>query len=235
MNLYALVDPRTEEIRYIGKTIQSAEKRFRDHISDARQNFNTHKCNWIRSLLDQDLLPILMILRNDIELEDHLNTEEISMIAFCREIGMRLVNSTNGGDGVSGLKITPETRAKMAKAKIGKPGPRLGKSVTQETRDKISQSLKGRVGCNLGKHWSEETRQKISAGMMGKIIPQEQRVRRSRAVGGRSVVDEKGNVYLTLGEAAAATGVSKGTIWHTINGGKGLSRCGHKFKYLDEK
>jgi len=95
--LYALKDPRTNEIRYIGKTTRPALERLKDHISNSRGRKNINRCtNWICSLLSVDCRPELVILRDDIQLEEHLNTEEIAMISFCRDAGFNLVNMTGG-------------------------------------------------------------------------------------------------------------------------------------------
>ena len=75
---------------------------------------------------------------------------------FIRQIGREnLVNLTDGGDGVSGLAHSEETRQKISKAKKGKKSPNFGKQHSAETRQKISKAKKG-------KQLSEEHRAKIS-------------------------------------------------------------------------
>ena len=56
--IYALVDPITFEIRYIGKT-NNQYQRYHQHLSE---NNKTYKCHWVQSLLARGLLPILQIL-----------------------------------------------------------------------------------------------------------------------------------------------------------------------------
>lgn len=72
--IYALVDPRTEEVRYIGRTSNLSE-RYREHLrertpirysrtgraTDARPKLYS-KNNWIQDLADEGFQPIPMIL-----------------------------------------------------------------------------------------------------------------------------------------------------------------------------
>jgi len=58
--IYVLIDPLTLKVRYIGRTKCSLEKRLGEHISKSKLEYNfTHKCNWIKSLLKQNLKPII--------------------------------------------------------------------------------------------------------------------------------------------------------------------------------
>ena len=53
--IYALKDPLTKEIRYVGKTV-NMKNRLRNHIYKAKKG-KTHRDNWIKKLLSQNLLP----------------------------------------------------------------------------------------------------------------------------------------------------------------------------------
>jgi hypothetical protein len=56
--IYALIDPRTDEVRYIGKSIEP-NKRLKSHIYASSyindSSYNSHKSNWIRKLLSENL------------------------------------------------------------------------------------------------------------------------------------------------------------------------------------
>lgn len=95
-------------------------------------------------------------------------------IALAREYGCRLVNATDGGEGMKNL--TDEARAKHRAAV-------RGRQVSTETRAKISLSLQGRKHTSVaisrmqfaksgenhplfGKSPSSETRVKLRAGML---------------------------------------------------------------------
>jgi hypothetical protein len=107
---------------------------------------------------------------------------EIERISFWRGIGVDLANHTNGGDGVSGLKMSNESKAKMSAAKKGMVGniTMLGRKHSEETKAKMSDVHKGvkkssehaaKVGLrHKGKTFvvSQETKNKISISHLGK-------------------------------------------------------------------
>jgi len=99
-----------------------------------------------------------------------------------------LVNITDGGGGILGVRHTEESKRKISEesknrkrqprseetkqklrlANLGKIGPRLGSSPSEETRKKIADKLRGKVGPNKGKRMSEETKRKMIASKTGK-------------------------------------------------------------------
>lgn len=152
--IYALKEPDTGEIRYVGKA-NDPKERFRLHLTRARLNIGkTHKDNWIRSLT---VTPILEIL--DEVLVEHWQQWEIAYIEFFRELGCDLVNATPGGDAGPvlcgennfwfGKKHSSETRQKMSLAARGNKR-RVGQSPSEDTRQKLSRS-------HIGKKHSPET------------------------------------------------------------------------------
>lgn len=56
--IYALLDPRTGDIRYIGKT-NNPHKRFIRHKNNREKR---HCADWIASLVREELLPVMRIL-----------------------------------------------------------------------------------------------------------------------------------------------------------------------------
>lgn len=89
--IYALKDPGTGEIRYIGKANDSA-KRFKSHIRDSRHR-NTPVYCWIRKLISQNSLPLMEVL----ETTEDWKSAEIRLIAEYRKTH-RLLNVADGGD-----------------------------------------------------------------------------------------------------------------------------------------
>jgi hypothetical protein len=79
--------------------------------------------------------------------EQHALDLEVKLIAALRAGGVKLVNLTDGGEGMSGYNHSDETKAKIGAA-------HRGKVVSEETRVKLSE---------IGKNISEETRAKMSA------------------------------------------------------------------------
>ena len=63
--IYRLIDPSTQETRYIGQT-DNLKRRYNNHVSSCvnikNKTYNTHKSNWIRSLISNDLLPIIEVI-----------------------------------------------------------------------------------------------------------------------------------------------------------------------------
>jgi hypothetical protein len=73
-----------------------------------------------------------------------------------------LLNKTDGGEGNSGLLVSPETRTKISEAN-------RGKKHSEEHKLKISEAGKGRIPWNKGKNHSEETKKKMSESLKGRI------------------------------------------------------------------
>lgn len=102
--IYILKDPCTDEIRYVGQTIQSLESRMKTHIWDSlyRDNgkYNIPKCNWMRKLILEERLPVVV----EIESVDKtlLNDREVYWIKHFKSIGCKLLNLTAGGTDMCG-------------------------------------------------------------------------------------------------------------------------------------
>ena len=56
--IYALKDPLTNEIKYIGKTCNKLKKRLYYHLYEIKK-YNNKKTCWIKSLLNKKLIPII--------------------------------------------------------------------------------------------------------------------------------------------------------------------------------
>ena len=62
VTIYALVDPRTDEIRYVGQTVHP-EGRLQCHLREARKNpERTRKTRWITEVFSHGLEPMLRSL-----------------------------------------------------------------------------------------------------------------------------------------------------------------------------
>lgn len=55
--IYALTDPRTDQVRYIGKTSRKASNRLSEHLRDAKIGRKAHVRAWLRILIAQGLRP----------------------------------------------------------------------------------------------------------------------------------------------------------------------------------
>lgn len=110
--VYALVDPRSGQWRYIGKSC-SGLRRPQEHVRACFLRSSTHKNNWVKSLLAQGLEPQIEVLE-ELQGPDRLADAEMEWIAAARRAGCQLTNETDGGDGLWGRKHTLATRLKMS-------------------------------------------------------------------------------------------------------------------------
>lgn len=93
--IYALKDPRSDKIRYIGKA-NNPEERYHNHINKCRDK-NTHKRNWINNLRQEKLKPILEVLE-EVPIDQWKDYEKMYIRKYLNE-GCDLMNYTEGGDG----------------------------------------------------------------------------------------------------------------------------------------
>lgn len=158
--IYALCEPDTGEIRYIGKA-DDPDKRLGQHLTDKSGN---HRTNWIKSLIKKGKYPRLEII--DEVPSAHWQQIEVAYIEFFAEQGAILTNGTLGGEGCAG---TPETCEKISKTLMGHPGlpgssnPFFGKTHTEESREKIRNARKKQISPWKGKTFPPEMRAKMSA------------------------------------------------------------------------
>jgi GIY-YIG catalytic domain len=104
-SIYALTEPDTGEVRYIGKSVTPKE-RHRKHLRDRT---DTHRGRWIRSLLVVGKRPGLLILETG---TGDWIAAEVKWIAHYQSD--RLTNATPGGEGVTVMGA--ESRAKLSAA-----------------------------------------------------------------------------------------------------------------------
>jgi hypothetical protein len=135
-NIYILIDPITNEIRYVGKA-NNVKERFKNHKNRCRDT-NTYKRHWINKLRLKGLYPELEVI--DIVPISEWHYWEKFWISYFKSIGCRLTNTTSGGDGsVCGNKTS---------FKPGHTPWNKGYSPSEETKLKISNALKGNVPFN---------------------------------------------------------------------------------------
>ena len=108
VKIYVLIDPETNEIRYVGKTIQSLKVRLTNHLYSVSKH-NPYKFNWIQQLKSKKLIPIIM----EIEICDENNWAEREKfwINYYKKIS-KLTNLTIGGE--NGLFFSDEILNKIS-------------------------------------------------------------------------------------------------------------------------
>ena len=160
-SVYALRDPNTGCVRYVGWSIDPMA-RLKRHLKEARLG-KTHKCRWLASLGDS--WPILQILESGF---GDPGPAEIRWIAEMKSRGFDLTNATGGGDGV--IEASPELR--RLRSMINK-----GRKPSEETRRKLAEASRNRpvkdstrakmVAIAKARFSSDEERRKLSASLKG--------------------------------------------------------------------
>ena len=137
--IYALKDPITQQIKYVGKS-KSIRRRLQSHIDYARKTDRKRRyvSDWILSLLRKNLRPEISIL--EITTEKLWCDREKYWIKHFKELGCSLCNLTDGGKSNNGYKYTKELKDVRRQARIGYRTP-------ESVKKKISRSLSKKVKC----------------------------------------------------------------------------------------
>jgi len=154
--IYGLIDPSTNELRYVGKSI-NPKMRLRKHISE-RSKHDSYKDRWVRKLYNSGNRPELIII--DEVLKSEWQYWEIHYISYFKGIGCRLTNGTIGGDqppSTKGRKHTEKSKKKMSDFKKGKSIPWLnnGEPRTEKHKNNLSKALKGKKSGKKDKSYEE--------------------------------------------------------------------------------
>lgn len=185
--VYGLIDPLTNELRYVGITKRKLTLRLREHLADP---YMCHKWHWIRKLLEKGLVPEIFVIEE--EETQYLEDAERFWISYFRFLGCALTNHSGGGLGFN-MRHSAEAKRKMSVShkKLGR-SYQLGKialmraaqeSNPEQYRRNLSQALKGKKktkehGANISKGQTghtvkESTREKLRKALTGKKQSQE--------------------------------------------------------------
>lgn len=162
VKIYVLKDPYTLNVRYIGKTQFTLERRLQFHLSCAKIQARTYVHKWINSLEHSPIIELLYETN-----QENWAFWETFFIEEYREMGYKLCNLTTGGEGQPGYKHTEETKKKMSIAVIARgaiPPSKLGIHMSQETKNKIKNA-------QIGKSLSEEHKLALKKGQIGVSHP----------------------------------------------------------------
>ena len=110
--IYALVDPLTAEVRYVGRA-NDLHRRMYAHIYNAKHGQKSYKANWIRKVLASGKRPEILIIETCNE--NNWRAAETFWIASLRAAGFRLTNNSDGGECGPRWDLLPEeVRKKQA-------------------------------------------------------------------------------------------------------------------------
>ena len=169
--VYCYKDPETMIPFYIGKG-KWDNKRHLDHlrkVQNGRSTDNHMKDMKIKSILDNGLIPVIEIIKKDMDEESAYALEETLITKYGRRIDESgtLMNILTDARPPShkGKTKSKEHRQRLSKA-------HKGKVLSEETKHKIIQTKIERYGSVKsgmeGKHHSEATKLKISKAKQGK-------------------------------------------------------------------
>jgi hypothetical protein len=162
IDVYALIDPITGLVRYIGKS-KNVDYRFHRHLYESRKNTRTHKCAWIKGLLDKNLRPELLIL-DTIDEKDWVFWE-IHYINLYKSWEFNLTNMIEGGGAIPTFKgdKNPSKREEVRR-KISEG--RKGMKFSEEHKKNLSRTKKLQKTVppsRKGVPWTEDQRLKVKA------------------------------------------------------------------------
>ena len=262
--IYGLVDPRTRETRYIGKS-SNGLRRPKFHWSKPALRDGRAPCDhWIRKLVSMGLVPEIDVIEDLGFSEDKddanrkLNEAEIRCISKFRDDGKKLLNVTDGGDGLLGRKHTDEEIRKITEARRKRRSGMLGKKHSEEAKEKIRiahlrranrvaddgsilplakrerKSQAGEKNHFFGKKHSEESLRKMRD--MAKKRGDEFRKLQSIAHSKRVRCIDDGLVFVSTNDAGKYYGISPGNVAVCARGLKksGMTK-GKRFVYEDQE
>lgn len=161
---------------YVGKGSSGRHRAF-----DLKHNRNRYHQN-IVSKYGKENIEVLVFPRDS---EQEAMDSEISWIKCLRESGFKLVNMTNGGDGLSnpsdsvrqflsnlhkGRKLTEEHKAKMSVAQKARyaRAPCESRKVSEETKEKMRLSAQSR--------WADDSYREAFSSRMKQIFAEKKAI-----------------------------------------------------------
>ena len=179
--VYALVDPRTNTVRYIGKSARGLHRPKAHTAPSYLSKSKGHKGNWLRQLKEQRLDPVVRVLE-ETNASD-LASCEMFWIAQARGLGWPLTNATKGGEGTLGRVVSEEQREHLRSIHKGRAYHHT--PCSDAKREALSRAHKGRPktkahtekmrNTKRGQKLSEEHKKKIGAGLRGRLVSEETR------------------------------------------------------------
>ena len=163
--------------------------------------------------------------------EDEAFNHEKFLIKTFRELGHKLVNITDGGEGSSGMKLSDARKQKIKEHHLTRDYATV---FTAEARAKI-------VSTHTGKYVSDETRRKQSESGKGRVVTEETREKFRKIFTGRKNPKNWKAVYCVeydvtfpnLSTASCLTGASMSLISQNCNGQLKHAKQLH-FRYVDD-
>lgn len=180
-----LVECEQKGWKYVGGTMDEKDRQRKwnnpknksyggKKIQDAREKYGVSSTAWGYQILEQftlEPIPGETDEERKMRLQKIIDEKETAYIEKYDSVEHGF-NTSCGGTGTKGVKLTPEQRKQCGDNRRGKP-------LSKEAKEKISKAIKGRKV-------SEETRAKISKGNKGRKRTPEQRKAESDRMKGKT-------------------------------------------------
>lgn len=206
--VYEHIRPDTSSVFYVGKG--------RDRRSTSTNKRSEY---WKRVVAKAGGFSVRMVVDNVDE--DFAFLVEMERIDQLRRLGVGICNLTDGGEGLSGLKHSEETKRKMSASQRGENHNMFGKQHSEETRQRMSAAKRGKpktaeharkvAQALIGTKRSDESKRKMSEAKIGKKLSDEHRQRLSEVRQG------KAQAIVVCPHCSKSGGVTTMKRWHFEN------------------
>lgn len=166
VKIYVLIDSRTNEIRYVGKTIQKLNNRLSSHCS-INENDLTHKSNWIRELKNNNLKPLIQLI--EVVNEDVWEEREIYWIEYYSSL-YKLTNMDKGGKGSHKVKHETKLQKSITSKKMWE-NPEYREKMKLVMKDSHSDESKNKQSNVMKERWSDIEYKKMMSEISKKANP----------------------------------------------------------------
>jgi hypothetical protein len=123
VSIYVLIDPRSEEISYIGYTSTSLRRRLNSHLAALSPNnheYESLKGLWIRELDRRGLRPRIQLVQTT-SVANRVDVSRLERYWYEQFVSLKcpLKNTLVGGTHITILPVSADTRRKIGQAKRG--------------------------------------------------------------------------------------------------------------------
>lgn len=184
-NIYGLIDPISGQVKYVGKS-NDPDRRYKDHLTEARKSYLPYKNTWIRSLLEKGGKPILIILQHYVPLKLWRSAEQF-WVQYYKDKGHKLTNLMPAGIGSD---MTEEMKQILSASH-------------KKTWDDLEFRKKHSKSCSIAqkKKWENpEIRKKIIESQKGRIVSEETKRKIGDANRGRVYSEDRKQIMSEIGK-----------------------------------
>ncbi|MCC6361844.1 MAG: hypothetical protein IT450_24175 [Phycisphaerales bacterium] len=206
--IYALKDPNTGAVRYVGKTVTPLRERLKGHLSDARVGrSSTHVMNWLRLLLRAGQKPVIEPLEV-VPAGKDWEIRERYWIERGRALGWSLVNISLGGESGNGLPSSKNPHVKLTPQQVLEIRRRyVAGGISQQALAQEYQVSKGAVWYIVhGGSWAKDAGPVRSENLSRRLSDED--VRRLRESAGDRNSRDLANEW----------GLTPGYVWRILTG-----------------